>query len=114
MKRIILVFMTIVALIGCARQPWTKTDKALFGAAVVANGYDFYTTKRILDDGGYIKDPWPFLYGGDERPNTGKLAVSKAAQLGIAWVVLDRVPSKWRKPVLILMTGTWVYYGVTN
>ena len=79
----------------------------------MAQGYDFYTTKRVLDNGGYIKSPWDNLYGS-ETPSTGTLAVSKLAQLGLAWVVLDRVPSKWRKLVLILMTGTWVYYASDN
>ena len=76
----------------------------MFGVAVCAKGYDYYTTKRVLDDGGYIKSPWHNLYGSS-TPSTTTLALSKVAQLGLAFVVLDRVPSKYRKVVLFLMTG---------
>lgn len=117
LKSLILIVLALLVANGCSsiqRYGWTKTDKVLFATACAANAYDFYTTKRVLDNGGYIKDPWPILYGGDETPSTGELALSKAAQLGIAWVVLDRVPSKYRKVVLFLMTGTWAYYGATN
>lgn len=111
---ITLVFLVFVSCSSVPRQPWTATDKALFGVAVCAQGYDFYTTKRVLDHNGWIKDPWPMLYLGDDTPSTGLLAASKIAQLGLAWVVLDRVPSDYRKVILFLMTGTWVYYGNKN
>ena len=103
-------------LTGCSsipRQPWTTADKAMFGIAVAAQGYDAYTTKRVLDHDGYIKSPWDHLYGSS-TPSTSTLMVSKAAQLGLAWVVLDRVPSPYRKVVLGIMTGAWVFYGSTN
>ena len=115
---LVIIFLSIAVLSSCsslpARQPWTKADKAMFGAAAAANAYDFYTTKRVLDNNGYIKDPWPILYGGNSTPSTELLAASKAAQLGLAWIVLDRVPSNYRKAVLVLMTGTWVYYASGN
>ena len=101
---------------GCSsipRQPWTTADKAMFGIAVAAQGYDAYTTKRVLDYDGYIKSPWDNLYGS-ATPSTSTLMVSKAAQLGLAWIVLDRVPSTYRKIVLGIMTGAWVFYGSTN
>ena len=119
MKKIFLMLSVLVLCSSCAalpqRQKWTTTDKVAFGAACGANAYDFYTTKKVLDRDGYIMDPWPdLLYFGDETPSTGMLALSKAAQLGAAWIVLDRVPSSWRQPILFLMTGTWVFYASGN
>ena len=114
MKYLLIILCFIMS--GCTclpRQSWTNTDKAMFGVAVAAQGYDYYTTKRVLDNDGYIRSPWDNLYGSD-TPSTSTLAVSKLAQLGLAWVVLDRVPSNWRKVVLGVMTGMWVYYGVGN
>jgi len=117
MKRKLSILCLIFLFMGCSsvqRRPWTGTDKALFGAACVADAYDFCTTKRILDDDGHMKKGWRFLYLGEDKPSTELLAISKVAQLGIAYVVLDRVPSEWRKCALLFMTGTWTYYAVDN
>lgn len=98
------------------KETLDNPDKALLIGATSANAYDFYTTKKyILNNGGRIKEPWStLLYLGDERPSTSFFALSKVAQLGLAWIVIDRMESKWRKAILFLMTGTWVYYGVSN
>lgn len=108
-----ILIVVIFLMAGCARVPWTKADKAMFGAAVVAGGYDYYTTNRALDRGHGISSEYQWLYGGD-NPSSSTLAASKAAQMGIAWLVLDRTPSRWRKVVMIIMTGGWVYYGSQN
>ena len=42
------------------------------------------------------------------------ISLALALIAGGAWVVLDRVESKWRKPLLVLMTGGWVWYGGHN
>lgn len=110
----LLILTLIFCFAGCAVKPWTKTDKALFGAACAANFYDFHTTSRGLENNGHIKKEWRFLYLGKEKPSTELLAISKAIQLGIAYLVLDYVPSKWRKCALLFMTGTWVYYAKGN
>jgi len=112
-----ILLLVVLLLVGCSsiqKQPWTKTDRVMFGAACAANAYDFYTTKRILDNNGHMKEEWRFLYLGKERPSTSALAVSKMAQLGLAYVFLDYVPSSWRKGILFLMTGTWIYYASGN
>lgn len=117
MKKLLIV-LAIVALVlaGCAsmpRQPWTNVDKAMFAAAVAAQGYDYKTTDDYIESGGKMRSEWRWLYGG-ARPSSSTLAISKAAQLGLAWAVLDRVKSRYRKIVLGIMTGTWVWYGRQN
>lgn len=113
-KQFFIIIVLIVSFSGCAaRQPWTKTDKTMFATATAANMYDFYTTNRYIESDGRMRDEWQWLYGSN-RPSTSTLALSKIAQMKLAWVVLDRTPSKWRKPILILMTGTWVFYGIEN
>ena len=114
----ILLFLFLL-LSGCASLPkryeWTPSDKALYVAACGANAYDFYTTKKYLDrhPENYIQDPWPsLLYLGEERPDAPFFAMSKAAQLGIAYLVFDRMPSKWRGLVLFFLTGTWAWCGM--
>lgn len=117
MRKAFILAVAVLLLGGCAtveRHPWTARDKAMFATACAANAFDFYTTKRVLDNGGYIKGPWNLLYFGDDTPSTAVLAASKVAQLVVAKEVLDFVPSDWRAAVLMLMTGTWVYYGATN
>jgi len=90
------------------------TDKALFVAAAGANAYDFKTTDDYIRDGGKMRPEFQWLYRGGDQPSTGTLAVTKAAQLGLAWIILDRMPSTWRKVGLAVMTGGWVWYGSQN
>lgn len=113
MKKILFCIVMVFLFSSCARVKWTKTDKAMFGMAVTAQGYDFYTTNRAIDRGHGIRSDWQWLYGGD-RPETSTLAASKAIQLGLAWIILDRTPSDLRKIILGIMTGGWIYYGSQN
>jgi len=110
---IVLAAIAALIMVGCARVPWTKTDKAMYFAAVAAQGFDYYTTKRDQDIGRKISHEWQWLYGSD-RPSSGTLAVSKTVQLGIAWCVLDRTPSKLRKVMLGILTGTLTFFGSQN
>ena len=111
MKPLALILCLLIS--GCASsQPWTKTDKTLYGAACTANVYDYYTTEKLIDEGRRIASPWPeLLYFGDETPSDGLLAISKVAQLGILWMVVDKVAPPYRSLLLFLATGTWVFYG---
>lgn len=110
---IICVIFALLFCLGCARVPWTKTDKAMFGAACAAQGYDFYTTNRALNRDHKMRSEWQWLYGSD-NPSSNTLAISKAAQLGLAWIILDRTSSKWREIILSVMTGGWIFYGSQN
>jgi len=115
-KVIMMVILVFIFSTGCKsipRQPWTKVDKAMFTTAVAAQGYDYYKTDQAIKDGYRMRSEWQWMYGGD-TPSSGTLAASKIVQLGIAWLVLDRVKSKYRKVMLAIMTGGWVWYGSRN
>ena len=63
-----LIIISILILSGCAG--WTKADKTLLVASMVASYADYHTTTRILDNGGHECNP---LMG--EHPAREKLAV---------------------------------------
>lgn len=113
MTKCLILLLLLSSCASIPRQPWTAADKAMFGAACAANAYDCYTTAGYINDGGRMRSEWQWLYHED-TPSSGTLAVSKAAQLGLGWIVLDRVPSTWCKVGLAIMMGGWVWYGSKN
>ena len=109
---ILLILGISISLPGCAhREPWSKTDKVLFATVVASQAADYVHTKNSLDDGAYIMDAWAWKYG-TRYPSDGRLAAVKAAELGIAYVVADQLPSKWRKVFLSVASALVLYHVI--
>jgi len=108
----VLVF-GLLLILGCAtHDPWTKGDKVLFGALCTAQVADFVATERHLDNPqNYVYSAWSWKYGSD-RPSDGTVALVKAAELGIAYIIVDALPQEYRKWVLIPLTGLLTYCAI--
>ena len=109
---IFLMFGMSMGLPGCAhRDPWSKTDTALFVTVAASQAADYVHTKNFLDDGDYIMDAWAWKYG-TPYPSDGRLAAVKLAELGIAYIVADQLPSKWRKVFLTVASALLLYHVI--
>lgn len=90
-----------------------KTDKYLFTALTTAQITDGLTTIDGLKRGGKISEKWAWKYGSD-RPSDTRIWVTKTAELGLAYVVANELPSKPRKAFLLGTTVLLFYYGINN
>ena len=108
--------MILVLVSACAHtDSWTGRDKGQFAALCAAQVGDFVTTKRHLarHPGNYIEEPWCRKYG-DRRPSTGSLALVKLAELGLAYLIADALPAKYRPWFLMPVAGLLTWCAVGN
>lgn len=99
------IILCVMVLCSCAT--WSKTDKALLTASWLASGADYYTTTKILDNGGYEMNP---LIG--EHPSNEKLMMYMISSQVIVTLVAHFFP-KYRKVLLggktIVNTGCAIH-----
>ena len=111
MKTLIVLLLLLPAFV-CA-EGWDKKDKVLYGMVVGFQITDGLTTADHLRKGGHIYNAWAWKYGTD-RPSPLRLWGVKAAELGVAYVVADKMPSKYRKPFLAIVAGTLAIYTMDH
>ncbi len=98
-RKILLIgVVTLVLLPGCASlpkaKPWTKGEKILLVASVLAAGADYYTTERALDRGNREMNP---LIG--EHPTDTQLFLKGGGGYA-GLIVITHYSGKWR-PVFL-------------
>ena len=111
MKKLIILLLLLPACV-CA-EGWDKKDKVLYGMVVGFQITDGLTTADHLRKGGHIYNAWAWKYGTD-RPSPLRLWGVKAAELGVAYYVADKMPSKYRKPFLAIVAGTLAIYTMDH
>jgi len=106
-KILLIALVTLVLLPGCASlpkaKPWTKGEKILLVASILAAGADYYTTERCLDRGGSEMNP---LIG--EHPTDTQLFLKGwGGYAGL--IIITHYSGKWRPVFLggliVLNTG---------
>jgi len=88
-------------------------DKMLFTGLAVAQVTDGLTTIDNLKNGHKINGLWEWKYGSS-RPSDTRIWVTKAAEVGIAYIVANKLSSKPRKVFLLGATALLLYCGINN
>ena len=96
----LLILIIFIALTACAHspRPWTKAEKVLLVTSTLAATADYYTSKAILDKGGYEQN----LILGKHHSKT-KFAAYMITSQTLAVIISHYVPCL-RKPLLGLKT----------
>jgi hypothetical protein len=71
---------------GCG-VPYTSKQRIAMGIYIGAAAADWYTTNRVLDDGGYECNPLM-----SKHPNDGELALFNGIGFGIIWLAGEICP----------------------
>ncbi len=106
---VIALFVGLV-LVGCAHDPWTRTDSVLAGGSILAAIADGYTTKRMLDNPrNYEMSP---LMG--ERPSDTRVVVTMGMTQVFTIIVSYFLPKEYRQGLLIGKTGVNMGLAIHN
>jgi len=113
---LILLFLLPSCTFHFGKHEWSKTDKALFGTVVAAQIFDGVTTHNLLQDNpnNYIDNTWSWKYPSGDRPDAAEIITVKAAEILIAYIIADLLPTDYRKAFLFGTAGVLFYYGYDN
>ena len=107
-----LALVGLCLLVGCATlpkaRPWTRGEKILLVASILAAGADYYTTERFLDRGYSEMNP---LIG--DHPTDTELTIKGFGCYGLCLLIAHYLPDE-RLGLLSLYSVTNTAFAIHN